>query len=121
MNQSLKGALLSGLLFPGIGQITQKNYLKGFLIIVTTLASISFIVIKTVQHALTILEMIEAKGGVITMEIITKLANQTSVTSESLTYNFSIFVLILCWIVGVVDAYICGKSVDGEDNSKLKI
>ncbi len=115
MNQSLKGAFLSGLIFPGIGQIAQKNYLKGIIIIAATLASISFIVVKAVQHALTILEMIEAKGGVITMEIITKLANQTSITSESLTYNFSIFVLVLCWIIGVVDAYLCGKSVNGNE------
>ena len=35
MNNALKGAFLSGLIFPGLGQVVQKHYKRGVLIMLT--------------------------------------------------------------------------------------
>jgi len=117
MNNSLKGALLSGLIFPGLGQIALKHYKRGAVIMLTVLVSLSVIIVKAVQHALAILEKIELEGGAIGMSTISNAATQASTTSVSLTFNLVLLLIILCWIIGVVDAYRIGKKKDIEAGS----
>ena len=117
MNNSLKGALLSGLIFPGLGQIVLKHYKRGAVIMLTVLVSLSVVVVKAVQHALAILEKIESEGGAISMSTISNAATQASTTSVSLTFNLILLLIILCWIIGVVDAYRIGKKKDIEAGS----
>ena len=117
MNNSLKGAFLSGLIFPGLGQIVLKHYKRGAVIMLTVLVSASVVVVKAVQHALAILEKIESDGGAISMSTISNAATQASTTSGSLTFNLLLLLVILCWIIGVVDAYRIGKKKDIEEGS----
>jgi uncharacterized membrane protein len=112
MNNSIKGALLSGLVFPGVGQVVLKHYKRGIAFILTTSISLMVIVVKAVPQAFTILEKIEAEGGVISMNTIMGVATQASTPSESLTSKLLLFFLIFCWIFGVVDAYKVGKRKD---------
>ncbi len=117
MKNSLKGAFLSGLIFPGLGQIILKHYKRGAVIMLTVLVSMSVFVVKVVQHALDILEKIESQGGAISMSTISNAATQASTTSGNLTLNIVLLLVILCWIIGVVDAYRIGKIKDIEEGS----
>ena len=117
MNNSLKAAFLSGLIFPGLGQIVLKHYKRGAVIMLTVLVSLSVVVAKAVQHALAILEKIESEGGAISMSTISNAATQASATSGSLTFNLVLLLVTLCWIIGVVDAYRIGKKKDIEEGS----
>ena len=117
MNNSLKGAFLSGLIFPGLDQVVLKHYKRGAVIILTVLVSLSIVVVKAVQHALAILEKIQSEGGAISMSTISDAATQASTTSGSLTFNLALLLVILCWIIGVVDAYRIGKKKDIEEGS----
>ena len=117
MNNSLKGAFLSGLIFPGLGQVVLKHYKRGAVIMLTVLVSLSIFVVKAVQQALAILEKIESEGGAISMNTISDAATQAYTTSGSLTINLALLLVILCWIIGVVDAYIIGKKKDIEEGS----
>ncbi len=117
MKNSLKGAFLSGLIFPGLGQIILKHYKRGAVIMFTVLVSMSVFVVKVVQHALDILEKIESQGGAISMSTISNAATQASTTSGNLTLNIVLLLVILCWIIGVVDAYRIGKIKDIEEGS----
>ncbi len=117
MKNSLKGAFLSGLIFPGLGQIILKHYKRGTVIMITVLVSMSVFIVKTVQHALDILEKIESQGGAISMSTISNAATQASTTSGNLTLNIVLLLVILCWIIGVVDAYRIGKIKDIEEGS----
>ena len=116
MSNSLKGALLSGVIFPGLGQVILKHYLRGLVLMFTVFASLMVIVLKAVQHAFTILEKIELEGGVIDIQTITDAATQASSTSDSLIYNLGLLLIVICWIFGIVDAYRIGKKKDLEDN-----
>jgi len=120
MNNSLKGAFLSGLIFPGLGQIVLKHYKRGAVIMFTVLVSLSIVVVKAVQHALAILEKIESAGEAIKMSTISNAATQASTTSGSLTFNIVLLLVILCWIIGVVDAYRIGKKkyIEGVSTSQ---
>ncbi len=117
MNNSFKGVFLSGLIFPGLGEIVLKHYKRGAVIMLTVLISLSVLVVKAVQHALAILEKIGSEGGAISMSTISNAATQASTTSGSLTFNLLLLLVILCWIIGVVDAYRIGKKKDIEEGS----
>jgi hypothetical protein len=117
MNNSLKGALLSGLIFPGLGQVALKHYKRGVVIIIAVLVSLSIVVVKAVQHAFAILEKIQHEGGVISMSTISDAATQASTTSESLTFNLALLLVILFWIIGAIDAYRIGRKNEIEEGS----
>ncbi len=117
MKNSLKGAFWSGLIFPGLGQIILKHYKRGAVIMLTVLVSMSVFIVKSVQHALDILEKIESQGGAISMSTISNAVTQVSATSGNLTFNIVLLLVILCWIIGVVDAYRIGKIKDIEEGS----
>jgi hypothetical protein len=118
MNNSLKGAFLSGLIFPGLGQIALKHYKRGAVIMLAVLISLSVVVVKAVQHALAILEKIESEGGAISMSTISNAATQASTTSSSLIFNLGLLLIIFCWIIGIADAYRIGKKMDTEGQSR---
>jgi hypothetical protein len=114
-NNSLKGALLSGIVFPGVGQIVLKRYKRGIAFMLTASVIMLIIVVEAVQQASTILEKIEAEGGAISMDTITNAATQAVAPSQSFTFKLLLLLLILCWVIGVVDGYRVGKKRDIED------
>jgi hypothetical protein len=117
MNNSLKGALLSGLVFPGLGQVALRHYRRGIAFILTASIILLVIVVKAVQQAFTILEKIEAEGGVLSMNTIMNAATQASIPSESLTSKLLLSLLIFIWIIAVVDGYRVGKKKDKADRT----
>jgi large-conductance mechanosensitive channel len=117
MNNALKAALLSGLVFPGLGQVNLKHYKRGIALMLIVSASLLVIVVKVVLQAFLILEKIESGGQAINMSSILNATTQASTTSDSLLYNFVLFLIIACWIIGIVDAYRIGKKKDLEEQS----
>jgi hypothetical protein len=114
MNNSLKGALLSGLIFPGLGQVMLKHYKRGAVLVFVVTASVLAFIIKAVQQAFTILEKIESESGAIDISTISNAATQVSTTSESLIFKLLLWLIIFCWVIGVVDAYRIGRIKDSE-------
>ena len=112
MKNSLRGALLSGLVFPGLGQVVLKHYVRGFALMVAVLAGLSIIVIKAVRHALAIYENIQLGGGVFDIGTITDAASRSMSAADSLTYNIALIWIIACWILGIIDAYRLGAKRD---------
>ena len=117
MNNALKAAFLSGLIFPGLGQVVLKHYKRGAVIIIAVLVGLSIVVVKAVQQALAVLEKIQSEGGAINLSAISDAVDRASSTSGSLTFNLALWLVTLCWIIGVVDAYRIGKKKDIEENS----
>ncbi len=117
MSNSLKAALLSGLVFPGIGQVVLKRYRRGVILMIIVLACLFIIVAKAVQQAFSILKQIELAGGTINVDAILNVATQSSTNSDSIVFNSILLLIIVCWILGVVDAYRIGKKRDLEEQS----
>jgi len=117
MSNSLKAALLSGLVFPGIGQVVLKRYRRGVVLMLIVLACLFIVVAKAVQQALSILKQIELAGGTINVDAILNVATQSSTNSDSIVFNSILLLIIVCWILGVVDAYRIGKKRDLEEQS----
>ena len=114
MNNSLKGAFLSGLVFPGLGQVILKHYKRGAVLMLAVSASMLVILIKALQQAFAIMEMIESEGSVINLSTISNAATQAATTFESPIFKFLLLLIIFCWIIGIVDAYRIGRKKDLE-------
>lgn len=81
--------------------------------------SLSVVIVKAVQHALTLLEQIESQGGAVTVIDISNAATQAASSTDSLTFNLFGAVVILCWLAGIVDAYNLGKKKDREERRRI--
>ena len=112
MNNSTKAALLSGLVFPGLGQVYLKLHKRAAVIIVGTLAGLAIIIVKAVQLGIAIMEQIAYEGAELDTETIINAATQ-AVTSF-LTMNLGFLLIILFWVIGTIDAYVIGKRKDKE-------
>ena len=114
MKNAIKGAVLSGLVFPGLGQVGLGHYKRGITLGLAVLLSLLVVVGQALRQALTILEKIGVEGRVIDMSTILKAATQASTTSDTFVYNFVLLLIILLWIVGIIDAYRLGRKKDLE-------
>ncbi len=121
MNNSLRAALLSGLVFPGLGQVILKHRKRGITLMLAVSVSLLVIIVKAVQQALTILEKIESEGGPIDISTISNAATQASTTYDSPIFKLLLLFIIFCWIIGVVDAYRIGKRKDIEEQSTSQV
>ncbi len=114
MNNSLRGVLWSGLIFPGLGQVVLKHYRRGAAIALVVLVSMVVVVVQAVQQALAILEKIAVDGGEISMSAIARAATEASTGSGSLSIKLLLLLIMVLWILSVVDAYAIGRKIDSE-------
>jgi hypothetical protein len=120
MSNALKGAALSGLVFPGLGQIMLKYYKRGMVLLTAVLASLAVMLVEAVERALAVLDKLVLEGATIDIQAISRAAVQVTRASGDFTFNLALAVLVLCWLLGTVDAYRIGTKIDGEELSRSK-
>ena len=114
MKNSMKGALLSGLVFPGLGQIALKHYWRGFALVLAVMAGLYIMIVTAVQQAYVILDTLEAEGGMPDSDTISQAAAQAAAASDSPMITAVSMLILVCWIVGIIDAWRIGKQKDLE-------
>jgi hypothetical protein len=70
------------------------------------------IVAKAAREAGRILETIQAEGGVIDQDTMSRAIDQATAWSGNLAINLLLVAITLCWIYAAVDAYRIGKQQD---------
>jgi hypothetical protein len=112
MKKAILSPLLSALIFPGAGQINNRQYLKGSTIIATVLIAGIIFFIKVCRDIMKIVPL----GGQDTMnaESINKLSAQILQQNEDIIKILALLFVIL-WIYGIVDAYVYGKKIDKKE------
>lgn len=99
-----KAILLSALVLPGLGQITLKRYKTGIAIILVVVVSFYRMMSVALEQANAIVnKAIEQGGGLDIMAI----SNAAS-SSDNSTYNLYLWIIIACWVIGIVDAWLAG-------------
>jgi hypothetical protein len=112
MNSSWKGVCLSGLVYPGLGQIVQKHYLRGISLIGIFTACLFVIVFTAIKQYETILTNIESSSHEHDMAALIREASKFTVSQDSSTMKYASAVILCCWAIGTVDAYLSGKKID---------
>jgi TM2 domain-containing membrane protein YozV len=109
MNIATKAALLNAFLLPGWGQIYLRNYKKGILIIIASLAGVVSILLSVIQTTTALLKAVPLKKGTITFIAVVQTAIH-AIRALNLSYLFLILLsMILLWIFSIIDAYMAGK------------
>ncbi len=108
MKRSSKAALLSGLVFPGIGHIVLKQYLRGSVLLFFALVAFSVFVTSVFQRALTIVDRINSGDIPVETGAIAEMVSNSTNGADSLIQNISVIVLGACWLIGIIDSYRLG-------------
>ena len=110
MNQSVKAALLSGLIFPGIGQISLGYKKRGWLFVTANIVFICLIISEVIQQAYSVVAEMQKNGTIIDADTISKASSTLVSFSDNLFLNILLLLLIAIWLVSIVDAYRLGKN-----------
>jgi len=106
MKTAVKAALLSGFVFPGVGQIYLKRYLRGLIILIPVLLGLIIIVGIATVGIMESLKQIEA-GAADTNTMLT-LAASYSARNDIVSKVISLFIAC-CWLFSMIDAYSIGR------------
>ncbi|HIG27128.1 MAG TPA: hypothetical protein EYQ50_04795 [Verrucomicrobiales bacterium] len=114
MSRSLKALLLSGLVFPGLGQFVLKHYFRGLILMALVTASMMLIIVRVVRPVLDVVDKIVAEGGVIDINAALRGAEEATAAMDTGNLNLAFIFMVVCWIAGMVDAYRLGRKMDAD-------
>jgi len=109
MSRSLKGALLSGLILPGIGQVYLGYKKRGWSIIAVNIVILYLIISEVIQKAYSVIDEMKNSGSVMDIEQISAKAADLSGFSDNVFLNVLLMFFIIGWFVAMIDAYRLGK------------
>jgi hypothetical protein len=112
MKKSTKAALFSGLIFPGVGHFYLKRYPVGLALSVISLGCISYIIKKSVEQAMSIVDQVMSGAVPADPEVISNMVSQQSSGTEGNLLNLAGYVFLACWVVGIYLAYRAGAQQD---------
>ncbi len=109
MKKSIKAALYSGLVFPGIGHFFLKRHIVGFALFLPTLFAATVFLNDVWHKAWSIVEKIERGEVPWDPDVIVSLVSATQDVPVSLSVKIAIYVMLGCWVIGMIDAYRLGS------------
>jgi diadenosine tetraphosphate (Ap4A) HIT family hydrolase len=112
VSPAVRAALLSGLVCPGAGQLRNGQRVKGWALIAATLAAAGFILWKLLALVSASMPSDATLDPVDAMDLATRLAQQASSQLSWVTT-----VLLVLWIYGIVDAWLCARPSPGPPAS----
>ena len=115
MNKPVKAALLSALVFPGVGHFFLKKYIAGGVLAGTALVALYVLVSAAVERAVQITDKIQR--GEVQLDVaaldfasIAELVSSQPAGPEDQLLNIATAALLVCWLVGIVDSWRVGRA-----------
>jgi hypothetical protein len=112
LTQAIKGALLSGLVYPGLGQISLKHYLRGCAFLMAATLGLVAAVVQASRMALAILENMDLGRGPIGLDQILQASHQAVAEASTIRFKIAIVLILVSWVVSTVDAFLLGRRLD---------
>jgi len=110
MKRSTKAALLSGLIYPGIGHMVLKHYLRGSVLMFSALIASATLINAAIQRAQSIVDRINSGEIPLDNVTIAELVTSSSHGADSPAMDISLLVLSACWLIGIIDSYRLGAA-----------
>lgn len=105
MGISLKPALYSGLLFPGVGQLVLKQFRRGYGYMAVAGISLALLLREMINRASAVVEHIQANNMAPDLQLISQLLKNPPGTSSDFLLNLATLLFVLCWSASIIDAY----------------
>ena len=115
MKMSVKAALFSGLVFPGAGHLILKRYARAFVLCALTLLALCFIVNDVMLKASAIADKI--LSGAVSADATAIIALVADSGVESNMVDIAGYVILACWIAGILDSYRIGRMKDKAEDT----
>ena len=112
MNKSMKAALLSAFVFPGVGHFFLKKHIAGTVLAGSAFASLSLVISETVERALQIFDKIQSGEVQPDVAAITEFVTKQSSGTDATLLNIASAVLIISFLAGIADSYRVGCAQD---------
>ena len=109
----MKAALLSAFVFPGVGHFLLKKYIPGTILAGSAFAGLYFLIAKTVERTLQIIDKIQG-GEILDITAISELLLKQPTGTEAQLLNTATAVLTISWLIGIVDSYRIGRVQDND-------
>lgn len=109
MNKAIKAALLSALIFPGVGQISAGYKKRGWIIIGVDVVLLYFIIREIMQKAHKVIAEMQKNGSAMDIESISNATSKLSGFSDNVFLNILLIILIISWFYSIFDAYRVGN------------
>lgn len=107
MKPSIKAALISALIFPGLGHFALKRAARGCLFILPTLAAVLYLLRTTLQLADQLLN--EVNSGKLALDPVALLERIHASGVDNAATNIASLVCIVCWVGAILDALWLGR------------
>ena len=120
MKKSTEAVLLSALVFPGSGHLFLKYYLRGMALLLASLAALTYIMVKAVQQAFSIVDKLQNGQLPLDTDAISRLLAQSSTGQEGLFLDIASYGIALCWLIGIADAYRIARRGDALPSDQKK-
>ena len=115
MSKSLKVALLSAFVFPGVGHFYLKKRISGTFLAGSALASLYFVISTTLESAQEIAEQIQSREGPLEIAAISALLAEQPAGSDAQLFNIASAVFVVAWLVGILGSFRLGRAMSRTD------
>ena len=113
MKKSTKGILLSGLVYPGVGQLILGRIASGIVFIILATAGLIVLIYCFVQRAFHVIDELSPLLADNRLDVTT--LNETLSRDSAVEWGLEMISLIViagCWLAAIVHAYFVGKKID---------
>ena len=108
MSQSLKAALFSTFVFPGSGHFLLKKHVRGVLLAGVTCACLWVLLSIALEKAQELSYKIQSGEIPLDLSRITDEVSKLAASNGTQQADTATYILVICWLVGIVDAYRVG-------------
>ena len=112
MKNAFTATLLSGLVFPGLGQIVLKRYARGVALALTTVACFTVLLVKTKEIAEAVFAQISTNLGTVDLYALSSAVSRACTPRDILVLQALTLLMLIFWVLGTVDAYLLGRRKD---------
>ena len=118
MKRSTKAALISGLVFPGLGHIYLRSFVIGLVLLCLAGGALYTVANTAIETAYEVAGEIENSGMAVDSASISRLVEQRSQQAGQ-SANMAEWLLMACWLVGIIDSYRIGRKQERQQEPSV--
>ena len=121
MKASTRGMLLSGLVYPGLGQLILGRVTSGVIMAVIATVTLVALIYRFVQRVLGLVDRILPllAENALDIETLKELLTRDGAGGWGLE-KICLIGLVGCWLIAIGHAYFVGKKIDLQSNSRRR-
>jgi hypothetical protein len=114
MKASTKAALLSGLVYPGIGQLFYHAYLRATFLVVFFSITVYLYLEEVMSKYQPLIDKVKSGEVALSSQALIHEMTKHPIILDPLLVSKLTYTLLICWLVGIVDAYRIGIKKDAS-------